>query len=313
MKRLSRERELPTASAEVYEWSIDLDNPTSLKRTHVLKQLRSETLEMYTPNQKRYFSSLNKWHCCEDLAYGESPSDNAADEEWDEYLHGDKVDTERPVCEEPPPLQELSYAHDSSMDKKLIPDDETRLETSYDPDEDITNKLLGDLRWYRGFVNPIPFPEGKGNGVAQSLPEKDLAIFMHVLGRAMGREGVDAFLHSNISRVVHLVYVALGGAAKSVPSDVAVLYNLHPDCPDGIRSNPYVRHLCSEADSAGARYWTLDIGDGFHLGVKTPEMALAMCSTLHCPTFLTGLQWSPVSPLGTQWTLAGVYPKPSQV
>ncbi|KIM34733.1 hypothetical protein M413DRAFT_14931 [Hebeloma cylindrosporum] len=79
-KRIQRENQPPKRRTKVFEW---LKNEQGVyERVAVDKDDRTEVLEQYGRNQKRYDSFLNEWDCIGDL--GEMEADEIALLEWDD-------------------------------------------------------------------------------------------------------------------------------------------------------------------------------------------------------------------------------------
>jgi hypothetical protein len=112
-KRLNRERNPPIRSAKVFVWDRDPDLPG---REEVLASERTETLEEYGPEQKRYDSYWNEWDCCFEFGRFATPSPEDMEDDYmhtdssaDEQTYNNTIDILPPEQRCPTPLSDDVY------------------------------------------------------------------------------------------------------------------------------------------------------------------------------------------------------------
>ncbi|KAF7771104.1 hypothetical protein Agabi119p4_7078 [Agaricus bisporus var. burnettii] len=125
--RLSRLKQPPMSSAPVFVWDWNDDTPPKFVRTAVLKADRLDTLNWYSPAQKRYNAFDNEWDCCQD---------------WGEDLDEEDRITDDP---RPPPPSTQAMAPPISQSPEWMA-------------ERLTEEVERILYRYFGFVAPIPLP-----------------------------------------------------------------------------------------------------------------------------------------------------------
>ncbi|KAF6748186.1 hypothetical protein DFP72DRAFT_1074660 [Ephemerocybe angulata] len=282
-RRENRERDPPTKTAAVYVWDIHPDDPGKLEKESISKQWRGETLGMYGRDQKRYFSSLNEWHCCEALAPGQVPEDEENDVDNDNMFNAAPAQTPvapslpHPLPRAPSPsgVEVEDYAPDCFENRDL--------ETVVSRDEisDVASDILKSMRIFYGFVAPIPFPVEETAAVPRHS-QKEEVTFSRALGWALNRPGVAGFLKQPIARVLWDFYVAFG-CSKSFEA-VKECFDLDFSCPIPLHVNPHLQRLkvinfTSIYDSASTvqRFYVFDYNGPYLIAVPCPITALAVC------------------------------------
>ncbi|KAF5317344.1 hypothetical protein D9611_003550 [Ephemerocybe angulata] len=204
--RLLREKRPPTTKATVYIWEPSEDDDSVLVRKTVSKGNRTEKIQEHGEKQRCFFSSLQQWHLCEDLAFGEGP-----EEEWDDDgpLHpAPKSDCATYEAAAPAPddslpadTRPLSPDHlefDSTQDAPPL----YRLDDPAEVDKQTAaGSVAADINerlqtWF-GYV-PLPGiePDPEVAEEFAHLEERDLCKFMRNLGWALSKPGVAEFLKS---------------------------------------------------------------------------------------------------------------------
>ncbi|KAG5642707.1 hypothetical protein DXG03_002310 [Asterophora parasitica] len=118
--RLDRERNPPTALTKVFTWEELFDEMGTYKRIAISRWQRTQALDLYRPDQKRYNPYCNEWDCCDELgdipdseeASAYSPStrvdditetDNSSGSLTPRHLNGRASEACTPVAFQPPP------------------------------------------------------------------------------------------------------------------------------------------------------------------------------------------------------------------
>jgi hypothetical protein len=109
--RLSRAAQPPTKNARVFEWTQSASGEYTYEE--IRKNLRIETLDYYSSEQRRYEPVLNEWHCCE--LWGDFERDD--EDDFNFLYDGDHRPVEEAVA---PPNSNLPF-DDAPVDD-LLPD-----------------------------------------------------------------------------------------------------------------------------------------------------------------------------------------------
>jgi hypothetical protein len=146
--RLSREKQPPTISARVFEWTPDR-NGEFIREEIMTKPRRRELLDDYRGQQRRYNAVLNEWHLCV---------------LWDHFDDSDDEDDYFPPLfegvDDPPdsPIGVHSYCNDALLDDVWTP--ALRTQENFLALQ-LQEEILHVASLYFGYTALVPLPDLK--------------------------------------------------------------------------------------------------------------------------------------------------------
>ena len=208
-RRLDRLKNPPIASAKVFRWVDDGNEPPMLIREPVPRAYREDAYHEFGDNQRIYDPIANEWDLCEEFGASDD-YDDEYDDEYEDYpppIEPD-VDFQPPPREPsppPPPIAEDQIVEDT-------------------PEIHEISQILGD---YYGFVPPSDIPAQEG-----AVTPKQRTFVLRGLG--MNRDDDDIF----DTRVGNLVYEFVMKLSSKTHPD--------PSCWDLSKRNRRALARCSD-------------------------------------------------------------------
>ncbi|KAF6741771.1 hypothetical protein DFP72DRAFT_1128797 [Ephemerocybe angulata] len=304
-RRENRERENPIKTAPVCVWETDPANPADLKSYIVNSKQREDEIETHSEAQRVYFSSLNAWHLCRDLAIGEGWTDEHDEVDDDDEDLGYQAALWKAANDQrfPPPAPScppLPQPAPSSPVRAPSPppapsnpepterfrDAGTSTGTNDDEGPMVERQISADMATYFGFVAPIPYPEQDSFAKDDFPIHKDNRTkvwFMRALGYPLERPGVSGFLQSVTGVLVWKFYQAFSEKRERDKPAKALgnHFDLDPGChsPLSARCLDVMRVVSRPSPLPPMYVFTFE--GPYLLAVHCPAIALAVCRLYH--------------------------------